>query len=117
MKMAYTCLVLHWPSPLCLSVSATPETLRTALTSASGTLDYGVPYVGRWLVQVLQVLWFVYVGIGLLIAMTMEYTVRGSLRPLAAISPADCLLVFVSWSFRYQCVPVLFADGGVDGSL
>lgn len=65
-------------------------------TLSSGTLDYGAPYVGRWLITTLQAVWFVYVAMGLLIAMTMEYTVRGSLRPLAAISPADCLLVFVS---------------------
>jgi hypothetical protein len=44
---------------------------------------------------VLQVVWFAYAAWGLVIAMVLEYTVRGSLRPLSQISPADCLLVFV----------------------
>ncbi|GHJ84007.1 hypothetical protein NliqN6_0409 [Naganishia liquefaciens] len=57
-------------------------------------IDYAVPYVGQWLVTVLQVVWLAYAAVGLVIAMIMEYTVRGSLRPLSAITPADCLLVF-----------------------
>lgn len=61
-----------------------------------GTIDYAVPYVGKWLVRILEVVWFLYLAVSLVIAMVMEYTVRGRLRALSAITPADCLLVFVS---------------------
>jgi tellurite resistance protein TehA-like permease len=71
------------------------QSSNTFLTKPpAGVLDYGVPYIGEWLVRVLQVVWFAYAAWGLVIAMVMEYTVRGSLRPLSAITPADCLLVF-----------------------
>ncbi|KAJ9091037.1 hypothetical protein QFC19_009274 [Naganishia cerealis] len=55
---------------------------------------YAIPYAGPWLVRVMEVIWFVYLAVSLVIALVMEYTVRGRLRALSEITPADCLLVF-----------------------
>lgn len=59
-----------------------------------GIIDYGVPYCGFWLVRAMEVVWFVYIAVGLAIGMTLEWTVRGRRRSLSTITPADCLLLF-----------------------
>lgn len=98
MRMESMYLALLWPGRRSLSVSALRPRSGCSLNGSlhPGTIGYAVPYVGEWLVRILEVMWFIYLGVSLVIAMMMEYTVRGRLRALSAITPADCLLVFVS---------------------
>ncbi|KAL8281295.1 hypothetical protein RQP46_006329 [Phenoliferia psychrophenolica] len=56
-----------------------------------GVIDYGLPYVGFWLTRVWQVLWFVYLFAALAVGLLMETTLRGRLRSLSTITPADTL--------------------------
>jgi tellurite resistance protein TehA-like permease len=91
------CFALAWATLFVCECFATEKMLPTEpFPCRPGTIDYAVPYVGKWLVRILEVVWFLYLAVSLVIAMVMEYTVRGRLRALSAITPADCLLVFVS---------------------
>lgn len=59
-----------------------------------GAMNYGVPYCGFWLTRAMMVLWVIYIAWGLLVALLLEWTIRGRNRHLSTITPADCLPVF-----------------------
>jgi tellurite resistance protein TehA-like permease len=60
-----------------------------------GVMDYGVPYCGFWLVRTMEVVFFVYIALAVVIALVLEITLRGRYRTLQTITPADNLLFFV----------------------
>ncbi|WVR05515.1 hypothetical protein IAU60_002533 [Kwoniella sp. DSM 27419] len=59
-----------------------------------GIIDFGVPYAGFWLVRTMEVVFFIYMAMSLVIALTLEITLRGRYRSLESITPADNLLFF-----------------------
>lgn len=65
-----------------------------AATLFVGILDYGVPYVGFWLVRTLFVVWVVYIASAFMVGMLLEWTIRGRKRDLSTITPADLLPIF-----------------------
>ncbi|AFR98260.2 hypothetical protein C343_06236 [Cryptococcus neoformans C23] len=71
-----------------------PCILLAVATLFVGIMDYGVPYCGFWLTRAMYVVYWVYVGCSLAIALILECTLRGHQRKLDTITPADCLLFF-----------------------
>ncbi|KAK8843926.1 hypothetical protein IAR55_006718 [Kwoniella newhampshirensis] len=58
-----------------------------------GSVDFALPHVGFWFTRTLYVIWIFYIALNLLVAMTLENTLRGKRRSLETITPADCLFV------------------------
>ncbi|KAK4701932.1 hypothetical protein P7C70_g4294, partial [Phenoliferia sp. Uapishka_3] len=59
-----------------------------------GVVDYGLPYCGEWLTRAWEVVWFIYIAAALAVFMFMETSVRGQLRSISTMTPADALPLF-----------------------
>jgi tellurite resistance protein TehA-like permease len=90
---------LHWPA-FQKSFSNPAEALfaPTALLGGAtlfvGTISYGVPYTGFWLVRTLYVVWFVYIALSAGLAGLLQWTLYDQTRDLISVTPAECLPVF-----------------------
>ncbi|KAK4688387.1 hypothetical protein P7C73_g1722, partial [Tremellales sp. Uapishka_1] len=71
-----------------------PVTVLAVATLIIGIINYGIPYCGSWLIVTCEVLFWIYVFLGVCQGLITQNTFRVIPRPLRLVGPSDALEVF-----------------------